>query len=491
MYSRRELLWRWLVRHRAAVAVGAMALVAVAVALTFWVRAEIRDRVVREQRVAELLADDRRYQAVALAQLAANDFAAATATLATQVEALAAQNELADRRAERRAQYERVRHVSEFYTHARAASFLFADEDRVPEAIREIDAALTALGALDANGMFVPTWLTKLPLQDLVDDQRRALHEELYRQVLFVAFLHFKHGALLLEPGLIIPKSPDAAKHFRAMFDVLAQTSAIEHLLGVKPARVARSWQTIALPLLRTVGTDADAAAVGAGPLSDAATVEPSRAENAVDYWMLGAGHFALWMTRGSDVARLLQFAHPNLFDYATPLVTAERQLRTAIRIDPRLYWPHFMLGWALREKGEPGAAEIVFDVCVQLEPDNILGYGQRAQALAERAKTETDVAYRDVLQKLALADSDTTLAKAPTYPVTYWSRGDLMRYLERHDEAVAAYTRALELETNVHDKFSRRVALDQLSTYLEKLPQNEPTAALLAAIKNVLAKVK
>jgi tetratricopeptide (TPR) repeat protein len=469
-YSRRELVRRWLARHRAAVAVAAMALVAVGVAVTLLVRAEIRERVAREQRSAD-------FAATANAQLAAGEFARAAETLQQQVTALDVN----------RAQAERVRRIAEFYKHARAASFLFGDEDRGVEATAELVAGLRALDALDDEGNFVAGWTSKLALDDLTAPQRHALHEELYRHVLFLAFLHFKHGGLAIKPALIIPKTPEAAKHFGAMFDTLAQTSELERVLGVKPARVARVWQTMALDFYKIVATDAEIAAAGNGPLTDAA---PGSRENAVDYWLLGAGHYAVYKAKDTPLGKLLALKFPGLLDYETPLVTAERQLRTAIRIDPRLYWPHFMLGWALRDAGDPGGAEIAFDVCVQLEPANIFGFAQRAHALAERAMKEPAGVYRDELIARALEDSATVVAKAPQHPVAYWSRGDLMRYLQRADEAVAAYTRALELDPDLSKKFSRVVALPEIRAYIATLPASPPTTALLAAIDAQLAKL-
>jgi predicted RNA polymerase sigma factor len=74
-------------------------------------------------------------------------------------------------------------------------------------------------------------------------------------------------------------------------------------------------------------------------------------------------------------------------------------------------------------------------------------------------------------------------IALDPKYPVSYWSRADLMRDLERHTEAVAAYTRALELESNVAGKFSRRVRMPEIRAYVEGLPQTAQTQALLALV--------
>src|SRR5262249_55266339 len=61
-YSRGELIRRWLARHRVPVAIASIAVVVIGVAVALWVRAELRDRALRDQRIAELLrADDADY----------------------------------------------------------------------------------------------------------------------------------------------------------------------------------------------------------------------------------------------------------------------------------------------------------------------------------------------------------------------------------------------------------------------------------------------
>jgi tetratricopeptide (TPR) repeat protein len=453
-YSRAELIRRWLARHRLPVAIASIALVAIGVAVALWVRAELRDRALRAQRIAELLrADDTDY-ATARAKLAAGDFAGAADTL--RLEALriagAGEPDLDARRDARAAELAQVQRLADFKAHAHAALFLIGDEDQGDEAIRALEGALRDVGALDEHGRYArPRW-DDLFAGELTAAQHHELEWQAYGVVMSLAFMQFKHGSLDLRMTVVlIDKSPEAAAHFRASLDALGETEGLERALGIAPAHVARVLQRMALYFLRATGTDADVAAVGDGPVHDAPG-GPAYADNAVDDWFLGVAQLLVAQNLATPVGQGLRITFPDLFDYEHPGETAEAQLRQAIRLEPRLYWPHYMLATALRDRGDYGAAELELDVCIMLEPDFMLAYGDRALTLARRG------ARAD-----ALADSKRTIDQAPRHPVTWWARGDLMRVLGQRGDAIAAYTRALELDDHVLDKFSRQVKLAEI----------------------------
>jgi tetratricopeptide (TPR) repeat protein len=478
VYSRRELLRRWLVKHRVLLGVVAAATVLIGLAIGLWARAELRDRAARQERVAELAHADDTDEATARAQLGGGAFAAAAETLARQVEHLAGKDELRARHDLRAVELGHAQRIAEFYEHGHRGIFLTGDEDRGEQAIYEIVTALSAIGALDGDRFVPGTWWENLFPDQLTAAQRRDMQQQAYRLVLALGFLHFKQGSLLLKLKLLtIAKSPAAAAHFRTSLDVLGQTTGLEHALQIRPARVRRVWERMAVFLLARVGTAADAAA--AIPVAD---VEVG-AENADDHGLLGAGQFLVWENRDTPLGAATRMTFPDLFDYDHPLETAERELRIAIRVDPHLYWPHFMLGLTLRGRGDLGGAELAFDECVMLEPSFLLGYGARAQALAARAVQESDPRLRDELMTRALADSGETLVREPDHPVTYWVRGDLMRALGKRADAIAAYTRALELEDDVLGKFSRQTAIRTLSAYVADgiSPDDADGLALLA----------
>ena len=487
VYSRRELIRRWLVKHRTTLVVVAAATVLIGVAIGLLARAELRDRAAREQRVAELLHADDTDQATAHAQLRAGAVAAAAETLARQVEHLAGKDELHARRELRVAELDRVRGIAEFHEHAHRAIFLTGDEDRGEDAIYELVTALHAIGALGEGDRFVATaWWESLFADELTPLQSHDMQQQAYRLVLNLGFMHFKQGSLLLKLELLtIAKSPEAAVHFRAGLDVLAQTAALERALEIRPGRIVRIWQEMAVFLLGRVGTEADAVTIAPPAPAPPATA----AENADDHGLLGAGQFLVWENRNNALGTAMRLTFPDAFDYDNPLETGERELRTAIRIDPRLYWPHFMLGLTLRSRGDLGGAELAFDDSVMLEPTYLLGVGARSLVLADRAAQEPDPRLRDELMAHALADSQETLTREPNHPVTYWVRGDLMRVLGRRDEAIAAYTHALALEDDALGKFSRQTAIRTISAYVaEGIKPGDADGLALLALMSVIS---
>jgi tetratricopeptide (TPR) repeat protein len=486
-YSRRELVKRWLLKHRAMVAVATAALVGVAIASTLWLRAEMRERAAGERRIAELLHADDTDHATALAQLRTSAFDGAAATLAREVEHLAGKREaaLVARHREREVEHARAQRIADFYRHAKLAIFLVGDEDRGPEAIVELTTALGALDAFEPGGRMRTTpWWDGLFPGELTPDQRLDMQREAYRLVLNLAFLHFKQGAIGPQTGDRDPA--EAAKHFRTALEVLAQTTPLERALGLVPARVTRVWQAMTLRFYSMVGSEQELAAAGAGPLAPVPAGAAGR-ENPDDYHLLGVGHFVVWQNQGTSFGSGLRMMFPDAFDYAQPLERAERDLRTAIRLDPTLYWAHFMLGMTLRSRGDFGGSELAFGTCIMLEPDFMIGYGQRAATLAQRALREIESARRDELMARAIADSDITVAREPDLPATHWTRGDLLRTLGRRDDAIDAYIRALELDENVQGKFSRQIAIRDIKTYvLTELTDADVDARVLLAMMSL-----
>jgi tetratricopeptide (TPR) repeat protein len=85
-------------------------------------------------------------------------------------------------------------------------------------------------------------------------------------------------------------------------------------------------------------------------------------------------------------------------------------------------------------------------------------------------------------------AGEDFEMAKrlAPDDPSTYWVRGQAFQLLKDTPAALVAYIRALELETNLHLKVSRRNQLKGPESLVQDvLCQNpdEPAALRLRAL--------
>jgi tetratricopeptide (TPR) repeat protein len=481
-YSRGELIGRWLARHKLPVAITAMALVAIAIATTLWMRGEFREREMRGRRTAELLHSDESDYNVARTQMLAGDFADAQATMEREVLRISSKGDadIERRHAQRLAELERITQIASFHAHARNALFLFGDEDQTEEAIYEIETALKQVGAIDENGHAAhPKW-NALFMEDLQASQRKAMQQESYRLVMSLALLHFKQANLQIKMAVfMIAKSPEAAAHFRAALDVLSLTDELEQTLGVEHARVARIFQKMSLFFLQATGTEQDVAAVGAGPLRDIPP-DPALEENSIDDWFLGVAHLLVFQTRDTAIGKGLRVQFPDLFDYTDPLGTGERLLRAAIRLDPTLYWPHYMLARTLRDRGDLGGAELELDACILLAPDYMLAYTERAFTLGTRAMQTTDPNERKELIRLAFTDAERTVRKEPNHPVTFWGFGDLMKVLDHRAEAIEMYTEALEVEDHILDKFSRQLTLPTVVEYVKSQPYNHDDGALV-----------
>jgi tetratricopeptide (TPR) repeat protein len=168
-----------------------------------------------------------------------------------------------------------------------------------------------------------------------------------------------------------------------------------------------------------------------------------------------------------------------------TPMATSEQLLRIAAGQERR-YWPCFALGRTLFFRGQFSEAELAFNTCASLRPEYARSFEQRALMRALQARRTTDAEDRDTLMALALEDSDRALALAVTAgdPSTFWPRGDLLALLDRSQEAIDAYTRALESEDDIREKVNRRNNLgvvERLATAILDDP-NQPTALLANA---------
>jgi tetratricopeptide (TPR) repeat protein len=495
VYSRKELLRRWYARHRTAVIAGTIVTVVLGAAVAFFARTELRDRAERARRVAELLSADDAEYGRAMSLRGAGDFPGAAETLAREVQRLSSSDaaDVVSRRAERSSERERLEQIASFYVHARSATFLVGDEDRGDEALYELKSALGAMGALDGKGHFVPgSWWDLAFADELSADQRRDVQLQAYRLVMNLAIMHFKLGGLLAGMNLVLPsRNPASATQFLACLEALGQTPGLEQTLGIAPAQIARTWDRMARHFLKKVGAPADIAAAEPFRLTEPPR-DANRTDNADDHAFIGVGHVLVAQNADSAEVRGMRFFFPDDFEYDNALEKAQRELRAAIRIDPKLYWPHFMLSQVqhISDDVDLRSAELELDVCVMLAPDLALSYGQRAIVVAQQAQTEQNPIRRLVLFARALDDSQRAVDKERTRPVTYWTRGDLMKLLGQHDDAIEAYTRALELEDDLLGKFNRHILLRTITQYVTAdLRSDGVEAQTLLAFMAVVAK--
>jgi eukaryotic-like serine/threonine-protein kinase len=450
------LAWKW-ARRNPSKSIGLVAAVLVVAGLSLW-QYERQQREhqqqaaqhARQQHVEAVEHDDDDAQKKANAEWSQNKFGEAAEVLAQAAKRLqnAAIPELAGRLTEREQQRQHAQRIAEFYRRSQEAAYRMG-EDNDEQTVDACEESLRQLGILTPEGKFVdgPWWLS-LPDKDLSASQRRDLQQEVYRQMLMLAFMRLKHGGACLTKF----DFKGGSASMRSCVEVLDQARAMEQMLGVKPARVTQIWRKLAASLGGVKSSTASKTADSGAPPANFDDL----AENAVDYYLLGAGHFWIWRLREEPMVAMIKPVLRSEMDFATPLVTAERYLRTAVALEPKQYWPHFMLGWALVSKESYLAAEFAFGTCISLQPDNPRGFEWRAIALIKQAAAEPDESFKQRLRQRALADSDQSLRVAANDPSAWWPRADLLKDLGQVAEALDAYARAMELEEDLMEKFSR-----------------------------------
>jgi hypothetical protein len=342
-----------------------------------------------------------------------------------------------------------------FLQQSRAAWF-FAGEEEPPAARLACRRALAAFGVLGQE-----RWWLRPPADGLTDAQQKELRDEVYRLLLLAAALHVQEaiGKFTEEP-----ERHAASRQAQGM---LARARAMERAGLVPPCRTAALLEK-------------GAALLGKGPPRRGAGA-PVRAEfrDDVDGFFLGVLHLFLG-THGKDpVTQIVGMLGPKDFDFRTPLPTARRLLRRAVRANPEQYWAWFMLGRALSlDAGRAEAAGLAFDACVLLRPDYSRGYEQRARAAVLRATATPDPAARAELLRGAQGDIDRGAALAPLDPSPWWVRGEMERLQGRDRPALLAYAHALLLEDHLFQRVSRRNLLAQVRSVADRLARQDSSDA-------------
>jgi serine/threonine protein kinase len=350
------------------------------------------------------------------------------------------------------AQQERLARVADFYRWEDRVWFLAGAEKH--EAADDLGTA-----ALDRVHVFgQDDWWDRLPADDLTDPQVARLRQEVYRVLILCSTLKLKPAFLKFS------NRAEAARAAGAARQVLKRAQDWERFQGAPPSRTGQLLGKICVFF----------SGEGRGRTPGAATqalIQPTN--NAVDCFFLGFVHFFLGRFRQDPVYPLVALVmQPTLgsdIDFQDAPGTAERLLRASCALDPSQYWPHFLLGWALVSRGDFRGAELAFDHCVFLQPDNPLGHSWRALAVVQQAPEAPDARSREQvgkeLRRRALEDSGHAMALAvqPEHadPGAWWARADLLAKLAEVDDALAAYARALEVDVNVREKFSRRDGLN------------------------------
>ncbi|MFO1084132.1 MAG: hypothetical protein U1E21_06200 [Reyranellaceae bacterium] len=430
--------------------------------------------------------------------------------------------ELRSRHALHEAQLGRIRRLATYDGHARTV-FPKAGQEDYEQARLACEGALAALDVLDDS-----QWWDRLPVQDLSAEKASELRREIYRLLLLYSGLQLvpvirnlrslrQGGGRRSKPAWVmrllfrlVPRSvvtttlqrvvdslqitlPADNKDVALAFDrcraALRAVRRVEEAIDGPGSERSRT-SLLVERLVEMLSSFLPGARIDVATVL-AFTAPPSFAEpiNAADYFFIALFNYFVAKRRhdGNFAAAisLLQGNFPQL-DAHAPLVTAERLLRMAIALEPRNFWPHWVLGRTLQEDGNHEAAELAFNTAIALEPHYARGYEQRALSLARQWSATKD----DRLRRRALSDSQLAGRYAAGDPSIYWPRGELLDELGETRLALDAYCRWLELEEDVLATVARGAGVTRLFRRATEMLGDKPAKELHADAQALLALV-
>jgi tetratricopeptide (TPR) repeat protein len=183
---------------------------------------------------------------------------------------------------------------------------------------------------------------------------------------------------------------------------------------------------------------------------------------SATDYYFLGLVHLAIQSRTLSDhpVTRLLLaglVSSPSGLDFQTPLVTAEKYLREAARLEPQHYFTYLFLSRAFRMDNQPDAAELAVNTCVGLRPDYPLGYYERARVIDLQFQQSNNPQLRARLITRVIADCSEAIrldsASIRAFRLDSASihafrlRGEMFRENGKNAKAIEDFSEAIRLQ--------------------------------------------
>ena len=364
---------------------------------------------------------------------------------------------LRERQAQLAAQHGRIRRLAAYDAAARQV-FPLAGQEDFEQARLACHAALTALDVLGGAA-----WWDGLPVEDLSGAQAAALRQDIYRLLLLGSALGWCRASAACSGAAPRRRARVAARRWGACWAWCrapcwrrpcggagwgrsacqgggttrtrgrpsrgaswrcARAGRAEAAQGSPPSRTGALVSGIAT-LLSDLADGPAGAPVGYGAWL-AVRREAAEPVNAADHFFIALFNYFIAKRGGSGgVARflaLVQDGFPDL-DTRAPLRTAERLLRAAAALEPRNFWPHWLLGCALLEAGAAEAAELAFNAAVAVDPAYARGYEQRALALAAQWRRGRDPRLRN----RARADLHRAGQLAHGDPSVFWPRGELL----------------------------------------------------------------
>jgi serine/threonine protein kinase len=472
-----EKSWRWSRRNpnqAALMATLTLSVLAAVVGLFLWQQADYR----RQSRIQALQEEQERERIrnreelrrdvqinlqLGLNEMRAGRYDNAEQLLAKALQKLKDHSDLADLRGpleEQQKQSHQLLAFQKLSDEAERLAFVESDDN----ARQKCEDGLMALGIMNAG----EHWWESLPTTNLTAEQIQELQLASAHQLLLLSALRIKDS--LSEPATV------ALRILRSALDTLAMAQAY-YRAHKQP--VAISAQLLAdfcyLQLL------------------DLGKIERIRkgalAESASDFYFLAFA--SIWAANENDqISKLLRSLAP-LAGYEFREQTADPVwlLRQAVMRNPRHYWSCYWLGRELEAK-DLRAAELVFDQCVLLRPEQSWGYAERAYVLARQAHDAAEPVKTE-LAKRARLDAEYALKLDPhnfsinlrCFSVYTWLadqqgvRKEALQFLALSEPPQTALSTRLE---------NYQPALEQVRQYLLQLQAAQP--ATDAELRSLLA---
>lgn len=362
----RDRLPRWARRHRTIVATVGVALLLLAAGavtgLFVWQEGK-HDRENRE-RIAELKRQEDLQQLrlgvetdekIALEELRASHFEQAERLLARVASRARNEPELASNLARLDVRHAEAVRLKEFYRLANEAeklAFLEYDEEADAACLRGLRILISDFSS------HLLDWSERdhLPAAGLTNHQLEQLREDAFRVSLLA-------GTINLNRGLMRPA--DSRNGLNYFGNVVLRLAIGRGYRDDSPA----------IQLMHVICRE--------GRPSNFPPEPPAtRFEKAADFYYMGKVLYVLQSTHRDDMVRLVggQLAQQLGFGVRRIGVTTEWMFRSAAALEPQHFWPHFWLGRNLFDSGDYEGAELAFNTCIVLRPENALGYAERAR---------------------------------------------------------------------------------------------------------------
>ncbi|HVS34258.1 MAG TPA: protein kinase [Gemmataceae bacterium] len=414
--------------------------------------AEERDHAAAERaRIDKEVAD---FEAAAEDQRLQGRYGDAAATLGKAAPLLGERPDRADALKRLEAQRDQFGRLDEFLRNSDRAWFA-AGEEHGEEVRAACEKALKCYDVLER-----PDWRTNGPAANMPADRVGPVQQEVHRQLLLLAAMRIKEGVVLLK------SQPAAWEKIKAQADAaqaaVDRAREMEEQGVVEPSKCAAILTTGAKGLANPLGSVLSSLTPGTSP---GGAYKPADV-SAEDAFFLGVMHVYLAKHMNDPLAQWTLSRGPREFDYVHPRGTAVAMLRRAVQKDSQQYWASFMLGRVLQFAPPGGKADYqgawdAFTDCIALRPDYSRGYEQRGLTLVLQSLETADESERKGMLEGAREDFDKALALAPNDPSTWWVRGQMFQLLNDAPDAIVAYSRALDLLSDVQDMVSWRNQLD------------------------------